>query len=111
MSRCGQMALPKQCQDLCGSNVGHPKQEFMQPREVFGLSQYRDSAWHIFLSEPEAGDKHCIRHEGVDAFYLPSQVEAMLPVLLGRIQVVPLVVNPSQAKMRFGGNRPRRVTR
>src|SRR5438309_1019697 len=34
----------------------------------------------------------------------------MLPVLLSGFQVVPLVENTCQAKMRFAGNRPRRIT-
>ena len=33
-----------------------------------------------------------------------------MPVLLGSIQVVPFVGDTRQAKMRFGGNRPRRIT-
>ena len=43
-------------------------------------------------------------------FYLPRQLEALLPVLLGGIQVVPFVEDTGQAKMRFAGNRQRLIT-
>src|SRR2546428_9326952 len=91
MSGRRQMALAKQRQHLCGSNIRHPKHEVMLAHELFGLIQNSDRARHISLGKPQAGEKHPIRSEGVDAIYLPRQLDALLPVPLGSIQVVPLV--------------------
>ena len=104
------MALAKQRQHLCGSNLRHPKHEVMLAHERFGLIQNSDRAGHIALGKLQAGEKHPTRSEGVDAVHLPRQLEALLPVLLGGLQVVPLVGDTGQAKMRFAGNRLRRIT-
>ena len=91
MSGRRQIALAKQRQHLCGSNLRHPMHEVMLARERFGLSQNSGRAGHISLGKFQAGEKHLTGSEGVDAFHLPRQLEALLPVLLGGIQVVPFV--------------------
>ena len=110
MSGCCQMALVKQDKHLCGSNIRHPKHEAMPAHERFGLIQNSGRAGHISLGKFQAGEQHLIRSEGVDAFHLSRQLEALLPMLLGGIQIIPLVSYTGQAKMRFAGNRLRRIT-
>ena len=70
----------------------------MPPRELFGLIQDRDCAGHIPTGKPQAGDKHSVRNEGVDTFYLPRQLQALLRVQLGSIQIVPFVVDTRQPR-------------
>ena len=91
MSGCCQMALVKQDKHLCGSNIRHPKHEAMPAHERFGLIQNSGRAGHISLGKFQTGEKHLIRSEGVDAFHLLRQLEALLPMLLGGIQIIPLV--------------------
>ena len=97
MSRRRKIALAEKRQYLCGSNIRHPKQEIVLEQKRFGLIQDGDRAGHVSLRQPHAGQKHRIRREGVDAFYLPRQLEALLRVLVGSIQVVAFVINPGQA--------------
>src|SRR5450755_1415990 len=110
MSGCCQMALVQQDEHLCGSNIGHPKHEAMSAHERFSLIQNRSSAGYISLNKLQTGEKHFIGSEGIDAFHLSRQLKAVLPVLLSGIQVVPLVVDTGQAKIRFTGHRLRRIT-
>ena len=56
------------------------------------------------------GEQHPTGSGCVDAFHLHRQLEALLPVLFGGIQVIPLVADTGQAKIRFAGSRPRRIT-
>jgi hypothetical protein len=91
MSGCCQMALVKQEKHLYGSNLRHPKHEAMPAHERFGLIQNSGRAGHISLGKFQTGEKHLIRSEGVDAFHLSRQLEALLPMLLSGIQIIPLV--------------------
>jgi len=97
MSRRREMALAQQCKHLRGGNVSHPKHEVVLAQELLGLMQNSDRARHIALSKPQAGEKHRIRGECIYTFSLPRQLEALLPVLLGSIEVVPFVVDTRQA--------------
>ncbi|MDQ6671316.1 MAG: hypothetical protein M3069_11300 [Chloroflexota bacterium] len=103
MRRLRQIALAHQRKHPCRSNIRYPIHEVVLAHELLGLSQNSDRAGHISLGKPQADEKDRIRREGVDAFYLPCQLEAVLRVLLRSIQVVPFVVDTGQAKMRFGG--------
>ena len=76
----------------------------------FRLMQNSDRAGHIAPGQFHTGEKHLAGSEGVETFRLPRQEDALLPMLFGGIQVVPLVVDTGQAKMRFASNRPRRLT-
>src|SRR6266568_3903917 len=98
MSRRRQIALAEQGQHLCGTNVTHPKNKIVLEQERFGLIQNSDRAGNVSLSKPQPGEKHRIRQEGVDAFYPARQLEALLPVLFGSIQVVSFVRDTRQAK-------------
>ena len=51
-------------------------------------------------------DNESVNH----AIILPRQLQALLPVLLGGIQVVPFVEDAGQAKIRAVVNRPRLIT-
>ena len=64
-SRCCEIALAEQAP--CDSDVTHPKQKIMLVQERFGLIQDGDCAGHISLRQPHAGEKQCVRGEGVDA--------------------------------------------
>ena len=91
-SGCRQIALVKQRKHLGRSNLRHPKLEVMSTHELFGLIQNSGCARHISLGKLQVGEKHPTRSERDDTFRLPRQFDALLPVLLGGIQVVPLVV-------------------
>ena len=58
----------------------------------------------------QAGEQHPPGSDRVDAFHLPRQLDASTPVLISGLEVVPLVGDPGQAKVRLGGNRLRRIT-
>jgi hypothetical protein len=58
----------------------------------------------------QAGEKHLTGNESVSVFYLSRQLDALLPMLFGGIQIIPLVGYAGQAKIRFAGNRQRRIT-
>src|SRR5207244_7113105 len=51
MSGRRQMALPKQRQHLCGSNLRHPKHEVMLAHELLGLREQSGCAGHISLDK------------------------------------------------------------
>ena len=44
------------------------------------------------------------------AIHLARQLDALLPVPVRGLQVVPFVRDTRQSKMRFGGKSPRRIT-
>jgi hypothetical protein len=55
-------------------------------------------------------EKYLTGNETVIVFYLPRQLDALLPVLLSGIQVIPFVEYTGQAKMRFAGARLQLIT-
>jgi hypothetical protein len=80
--------------------------EVLLARRLSGLSEQSGRIVYIALGQVQAGKKHLTEHESINtSIKLPSQVKALLTVLLGSIQIVPFVVDPGQTKMRFAGNR------
>ena len=58
------------------------------------------------------GQEHFADDETVNhAIIQPRQLQALLCVLLGRVQVVPLVADAGQTKTRVVGARPRLIAR
>ena len=87
------------------------KHKVLLARGLIGLRQHSGRAGHISLGQFQAGEKHLTDNESVNhAIILPRQVEALLPVLLGGLQVVPFVEHTGQAKMRFADNLQRLIT-
>jgi hypothetical protein len=79
--------------------------------ELTCLSQDRARTVHISKGKFQAGEKHLTGNKSVSVFYLPRQLETLLPVLLGSIQVVPFVAYTGQTKMRYAGNWQRMITK
>ena len=78
---------------------------------LLGLRQHGGRAGHIAPGQFQAGEKHLADNEPVNhSVILPRQLKALLPVLLGGIQVVPFVADAGQAKIRFAGIRRRLIT-
>ena len=93
-----------------GRNIWQPKVKVMLAGKRFGFSQSSDRARHVSLSKLQASQKHTIRSESVNTLNLLGQLSALLSILLGGIQIVPLVMQKSQTKKRFTGNQLRRIT-
>jgi hypothetical protein len=83
----------------------------MLAHELIGLGYEGGRAGGISLNKFQAGEKHPTESECVNTFHLPRQLDALLPVLLGGIQVIPFVEYPGQAKTRFAGNRLRLISK
>jgi hypothetical protein len=84
--------------------------EVMPAHERFSCIQSRDCTGQIALGKLQAGKKHPIRSEGVDTLYLLRQLEALLSILLCGMEVIPLVEDTGEAKVRFTGKPLRRIT-
>ena len=111
MRSCRQLALTQERQDLCGSDFRETLREALLVRGLTGLRQHGGCACHIALGQFQTGKKHLTRNESVNtALILPRQVEALSPMLLGGLQVVPLIEYTGQAKMCFVDHRPRHIT-
>src|SRR6516162_8331224 len=99
VSGCCQVALAQQRQHLRGSYLRHTRHKVLLAHGLSGLCEQSDRAIHISLGQFQAGEKHLTEHEAVKhAIKLPRQVQALSPMLLSSIQVVPLVEDTSQAK-------------
>ncbi len=102
MSGRRHIALAQQRQHLRRSNFRDAMYKVLPVGGLAGLSQKRGRAGHISLSQFQAGKKHLTDNEPVyHAIILPRQVEALSPVLLGGLEIVPFVEYTGQAKMRF----------
>src|SRR5258708_27359635 len=111
MSGSCQVALAQQRQHLRGSNVRDAIHKVFLARGLTGLSQQSSRAGDISLGQLQAGKQHLTENEAVNhSLILPRQVEALSPVLLSSLQVVPFVEYTGQAKMRFVDNLKRLIT-
>ena len=73
---------------------------------LLGLRQHGGRAGHISPGQFQAGQEHFTDNESVNrAIILPRQLKALLPVLLGGIQIVPFVEYAGQANKLFAGIR------
>src|SRR5262249_48870535 len=85
--------------------------EALLARGLTGLSEHGGCAWHITACQFQTGKKHLTRNESVNtALILPRQVEALSPMLLGDLKVVPFIEYTGQANMRFVDHRLRHIT-
>ena len=106
LSGCRYMTLSKQDKHLYGSNFRHPMHEVVLARGSFGLRQHGRRAGHITPDQFEAGQEHLTQNEPVNELdILPRQLQALFSVLFSGLQVVPLVVDPSQSKIHDTGIR------
>ena len=86
--------------------------EVMLARGLLGLRQHGGRAGHIAPGQFQAGQKHFADNESVNrAIILPRQLQALLPVLLSGIQIVPFVADAGQAKILFAGIRRSLITK
>ena len=85
-----------------GGNLRHASHNVVLLRGLTGLCEQSSSVGHLSPGKREAGQKdltgngvlHCMTR-------LPRQMEALSPVLLGGLQIVPFVEDTGQAQMRF----------
>ena len=97
--------LFKQDKDLCSSDLRHQVRKAALAQELLGLGQHPGRAGTISLCKSQAGEK-CLTGSGcVNSLHLPRKSEALLRVVLGCIQVVPLVKDAGQAQIRLSGSR------
>jgi hypothetical protein len=106
-----QIALVDQCQHLGSSNLSRPMHKVVLAHGLTDLGQRSGRTGHISLDEFQTGQKHLTENESVNnVLILSRQLEALLSVLLGGIQVVPFVEYAGQAEMCFAGIRQRLIT-
>ncbi len=83
----------------------------MLAHRLLYLHQKSRGAVHISLCQFQTGKKDLTQNESVnDLFILTRQLEALLAVLSGGIQIVPFVEDTCQAEMRFMDNLLRLIT-
>ena len=100
-----QVTLSKQDKHLLGGNFRDAMHKVALAGGLAGLIQNCGRAGHISLGQFQAGKKHLADDEPVNnPVILPRQEEALPPVLLGALQVVPLVEYPGQPEMSFIDN-------
>jgi hypothetical protein len=74
---------------LRGSHFRYAIHKVLLARGLTGLSEQSGRAGHISLGQFQAGKKHLTENKSVNnSIILPRQVEALLPVLPGFIQVI-----------------------
>ena len=95
------VALAKERQDLRGGDIGDLEHEVMLPRCPIGLSQDGGCAGGISPGKCEAGEQQLPGDGSVGVRDLLCQLETLLPVLSGGVEVVPLVVHTGQAQVGF----------
>ena len=95
------VAQAKERQDLRGGDLGDLEHEVMLARGPIGLSQDGGRAGGISPGKCQAGEQHLARDGSVGVRYLLCQLETLLPVLSGGVEVVPLVVHTGQAQVGF----------
>ena len=106
-----QLALAQECQHLRGSHFRQAMHKVLLACGLTGLCEQSGRASHIALGQFQAGKKHLTDNESVNhSIILPRQVEALPPVLLGGIQVVPFIVDTGQAQMCFVDNLKRLIS-
>ena len=109
MSGCRQIALAKQRQAPGRQQSQASRDEVLLTRGLIGLANMAaapaTSPWASFSRARNTSGMKTINH----AVILPCQLQALLCVLFGGIQVVPLVIDPGQAKVRLAGIRQRMV--
>ena len=108
MSGCRQIALSKQDKHLCGSDLGYPMHKVILAHGLRGLRQHGGRAGHIATGQFQAGEKHLRENISVNhAVILSRQLQALFPVLLSGVQIVPLVADmrarPRYASLALGG--------
>ncbi len=86
-----QIALVNQDKDVYGRDLRYLLDERMLTCRVAGLCQNGGRTSHIFLGQFQTGEKQLTGNVSVRIFYLPRQLDALLPVLLSGLQIVPLV--------------------
>ncbi len=103
------VALAKERQHLPGGDLGDLEHEVMLARSLIGLSQDGGCAGGISPSYSKSGEEHLAAHGSVGRWRLSGQLETVLPVLLGSIEVVPLVAHTGQAKVGSAGDGKRQT--
>jgi hypothetical protein len=93
-----QIALQQQCQYLYGSDLGQALYEAVLAHGLLGLRQHGGRAGHVSPGQSQAGQEHFTDNVSINrAIVLPRPSKALLPVLLGSLQVVPFVADAGQA--------------
>ena len=103
------VALAKERQHLRGGDLGDLEHEVVLARGPIGLGQDGGRAGGISPGKCQAGEQHLPGDGSVGVRYLSCQPDALLPVLSGGVEVVPLVVHTGQAQVGFADERKRQT--
>ena len=99
---CGDLALSQQDQHLDRGNLRQPKDEVPPLRSMLRLGQNSGCTTGVALGQLQAGHEHFADDDPVNRrIVLPRQFDALPPVLLRGLQVVPLVAYAGQAEKLF----------
>src|ERR1051326_4387430 len=80
-------------------------------RGLTRLGEHGSRSGHIAPGELQTGQKYLAENEAVnDPLILPRQVEALSPMLLCGLQIIPFIEHPGQPEMRFVDNLQRLIT-
>src|SRR5262249_2982089 len=93
----------------CSGNLWDAICQALLTRGLTGLCEQSGCTCQIILGQFQAGKKHLSGYESIGAFRLPRQVDTLLRMLLGSIQVGPLIAYAGQAKMGLGRKWQRRL--
>ena len=74
--------------------------EVVLAHRLFSLGQYRGRTGHISPGQFQAGEEHLTDNEPVDQIgYTAAPIAGSAARAAQRLQIVPLVADPSQSKM------------